>query len=77
MHACVMRWYKEAYHGSNQTAPSCTHCHHLVPPLLTTQILRPFMLRRLKESVATELPTKTEHVLRCPMAPYQVSEPMH
>lgn len=28
------------------------------------QVLRPFMLRRLKETVASELPQKREHVLR-------------
>ncbi|KAI8474646.1 MAG: P-loop containing nucleoside triphosphate hydrolase protein [Monoraphidium minutum] len=42
--------------------------------LLTSRlhtVLRPFMLRRLKESVAGELPGKTEVVLRCKMSPYQ------
>ncbi|WIA36756.1 hypothetical protein OEZ86_008024 [Tetradesmus obliquus] len=34
-------------------------------------VLRPFMLRRLKESVATELPQKSEVVLRCRLGPYQ------
>lgn len=34
------------------------------PPNLTpVQVLRPFMLRRLKETVATELPQKREHLL--------------
>jgi SNF2 family DNA or RNA helicase len=35
------------------------------------QVLRPFMLRRLKESVAGELPTKTERLLACAPSPYQ------
>ncbi|WIA16563.1 hypothetical protein OEZ85_013234 [Tetradesmus obliquus] len=42
--------------------------------LVTTRlhaVLRPFMLRRLKESVATELPQKSEVVLRCRLGPYQ------
>ncbi|KAF6263561.1 SNF2 family N-terminal domain-containing protein [Scenedesmus sp. NREL 46B-D3] len=34
-------------------------------------VLRPFMLRRLKETVATELPQKSEVVLRCRLGPYQ------
>jgi SNF2 family DNA or RNA helicase len=40
---------------------------------LFLQILRPFMLRRLKESVATELPTKLERVVHCGMSPYQAA----
>lgn len=36
------------------------------------QVLRPFVLRRLKESVATELPTKIERVLTCNPSPYQL-----
>ncbi|KAK9820162.1 hypothetical protein WJX72_006943 [[Myrmecia] bisecta] len=35
------------------------------------QVLRPFMLRRLKESVATELPDKVEHLLKVPASAYQ------
>jgi hypothetical protein len=35
------------------------------------QVLRPFVLRRLKEAVAGELPAKREVVLRCAPAPYQ------
>ena len=31
------------------------------------------MLHRLKESVATELPTKTERLLVCPMSAYQMA----
>ena len=34
-------------------------------------VLRPFMLRRLKESVATELPQKKEILLSCRPSPYQ------
>ncbi|KAG2497935.1 hypothetical protein HYH03_004197 [Edaphochlamys debaryana] len=37
------------------------------------QVLRPFMLRRLKESVASELPAKSEVVLRAHMGPYQAA----
>ena len=37
------------------------------------QVLRPFLLRRLKESVAGELPTKLERLVRVPPAPYQRS----
>ncbi|KAL4430828.1 hypothetical protein ABPG75_006084 [Micractinium tetrahymenae] len=35
------------------------------------QVLRPFMLRRLKESVASELPQKREHLLPVLPSPYQ------
>lgn len=35
------------------------------------QVLRPFMLRRLKEAVAGELPAKVEHLVPCRPAPYQ------
>ncbi|KAG1668599.1 hypothetical protein FOA52_001468 [Chlamydomonas sp. UWO 241] len=34
-------------------------------------VLRPFMLRRLKAAVATELPSKFERTLSCAMSPYQ------
>ncbi|EFJ44876.1 hypothetical protein VOLCADRAFT_30537, partial [Volvox carteri f. nagariensis] len=36
-------------------------------------VLRPFMLRRLKESVASELPAKSEVVLTAALGPYQAS----
>lgn len=36
-------------------------------------VLRPFMLRRLKESVACELPSKREETVVCAMAPYQAA----
>ena len=35
------------------------------------QVLRPFMLRRLKEAVAGELPAKVEHLVPCTPCPYQ------
>jgi SNF2 family DNA or RNA helicase len=41
--------------------------------LVVLQILRPFMLRRLKESVATELLTKLERVVHCGLSPYQAA----
>lgn len=37
------------------------------------QVLRPFMLRRLKESVAAELPGKEEVVLLCGQSAYQAA----
>ncbi|KAK9827652.1 hypothetical protein WJX81_004004 [Elliptochloris bilobata] len=35
------------------------------------QVLRPFILRRLKESVAAELPEKVERLVLCPASAYQ------
>ncbi len=35
-------------------------------------IIRPFVLRRLKKDVETELPGKYEHVIQCPMSRRQV-----
>lgn len=35
-------------------------------------IIRPFILRRLKKDVETELPGKYEHVIQCPMSRRQV-----
>ncbi|KAL4547969.1 hypothetical protein Ndes2526B_g07184 [Nannochloris sp. 'desiccata'] len=37
------------------------------------QVLRPFMLRRLKEAVAGELPAKVEHLVPCVPSPYQAA----
>ena len=37
------------------------------------QVLRPFMLRRLKEAVAGELPAKVEHLVPCRPSPYQTA----
>jgi SNF2 family DNA or RNA helicase len=35
------------------------------------QVLRPFMLRRTKAEVETELPGKSEHVVRCGLSAWQ------
>ncbi|GLI68496.1 hypothetical protein VaNZ11_012939 [Volvox africanus] len=35
------------------------------------QVLRPFLLRRTKREVASELPEKRRHVIRCPMSAWQ------
>ncbi|DBA90498.1 hypothetical protein WJX77_002407 [Trebouxia sp. C0004] len=35
------------------------------------QVLRPFMLRRTKREVEKELPSKTEHVVKCAMSAWQ------
>lgn len=52
-----------------RTCKRRTHPLPHPPPL--PQVLRPFMLRRLKEAVASELPGKREVVLRCGLSPYQ------
>jgi ATP-dependent helicase STH1/SNF2 len=36
------------------------------------KVLRPFLLRRLKRDVETELPDKIEHVLKCKLSPLQI-----
>jgi E1A-binding protein p400 len=38
-------------------------------------IIRPFILRRLKKDVETQLPGKFEHVVKCPLSRRQVSNP--
>ena len=35
------------------------------------QVLRPFMLRRTKAEVETELPGKAEHIVRCGLSAWQ------
>lgn len=35
------------------------------------KVLRPFLLRRLKKEVETELPEKTEYVIKCDMSALQ------
>lgn len=35
------------------------------------QVLRPFLLRRLKSQVLQQLPSKTEHVIRCELSAWQ------
>lgn len=35
------------------------------------QVLRPFMLRRTKREVEKELPSKTEHIVKCAMSAWQ------
>lgn len=44
--------------------------HHQNMTLLL-QVLRPFMLRRTKREVEKELPSKTEHVVKCAMSAWQ------
>lgn len=36
-------------------------------------IIRPFVLRRLKKDVETQMPGKFEHIVKCPMSRRQVS----
>ena len=38
---------------------------------LFLQVLRPFLLRRLKSEVETQLPKKYEHVIRCSLSKRQ------
>lgn len=35
------------------------------------QILRPFLLRRVKKDVLHQLPTKVERVIKCPLSAWQ------
>lgn len=35
------------------------------------QVLRPFILRRLKVEVEKQLPEKTEHIVKCPLSKRQ------
>uniref|UniRef100_A0AC34QL37 Uncharacterized protein n=1 Tax=Panagrolaimus sp. JU765 TaxID=591449 RepID=A0AC34QL37_9BILA len=35
------------------------------------KVLRPFLLRRLKKEVESQLPEKTEHIIKCDMSPLQ------
>ena len=35
------------------------------------KVLRPFLLRRLKKEVETQLPDKVEHIIRCEMSALQ------
>lgn len=39
--------------------------------LYILQVLRPFLLRRLKKDVEAELPDKVEHIIKCPMSALQ------
>ena len=43
----------------------------LVSQSVAAQVLRPFMLRRTKREVEKELPSKTEHVVKCAMSAWQ------
>lgn len=36
------------------------------------KVLRPFLLRRLKKDVESELPDKVETIIRCPMSQLQL-----
>jgi E1A-binding protein p400 len=36
-------------------------------------IIRPFILRRLKKDVETQMPGKFEHIIKCPLSRRQVS----
>ena len=37
-------------------------------------IIRPFVLRRLKKDVETQMPSKYEHIVKCPMSRRQVRQ---
>ncbi|KAL6769639.1 hypothetical protein ACKKBG_A31805 [Auxenochlorella protothecoides x Auxenochlorella symbiontica] len=55
----------------DESAALLTEEEQLVVTSRLHQVLRPFVLRRLKESVASQLPEKIEVLVRCPMSPYQ------
>jgi len=56
------------------TAPNAAVAdEEVVDPTLVTRALRPFLLRRTKENVASDLPPKTEQVLHCQMGASQRS----
>ncbi|KAF8065502.1 hypothetical protein HT031_003103 [Scenedesmus sp. PABB004] len=59
--------------GSSAEADLLSQEEYLLVSGRLHAVLRPFMLRRLKEAVATELPPKREVVLRVPISPYQAA----
>ena len=69
--------------AARSCAPSCCTAHPSTPPPHPppSQVLRPFLLRRLKESVASELPPKVGRHCGCrachPPPPYLSSQPAH
>lgn len=58
-------------------APGASSVLHAEQVLIITnrlhQVLRPFLLRRTKAVLKTELPSKTERAIACPMSEYQVA----
>eukprot|EP00798_Chlamydomonas_sp_ICE-L_P010150 gene10150-8053_t len=55
------------------TAKALSQEEYLLVTNRLHMVLRPFMLRRLKETVTKELPEKIEHLLQCGMSAYQAS----
>eukprot|EP00955_Chlamydomonas_euryale_P078338 363132-Chlamydomonas_euryale.AAC.18 len=61
----------DAHHPTEEEVSTLNAEEYLLVTSRLHLILRPFMLRRLKSAVATELPSKIERVLTCEMSPYQ------
>eukprot|EP00897_Mesotaenium_endlicherianum_P005993 jgi/Mesen1/5421/ME000269S04551 len=68
------QWFSKPFEGVNDGAPDqalLTEEENLLVINRLHQVLRPFMLRRLKERVESELPEKVEHLVRCEASAYQ------
>jgi helicase SWR1 len=61
--------------AADDSAPAASEVLHAEQVLVITnrlhQVLRPFLLRRTKDVLQAELPSKTEHSIACAMSPYQ------
>ncbi|GMH43061.1 hypothetical protein BSKO_10983 [Bryopsis sp. KO-2023] len=61
----------EKFSGDGEDADLLSEEESLLVTNRLHQVLRPFILRRLKSTVATDLPRKTEHLVPCTLSPYE------
>eukprot|EP00045_Choanoeca_perplexa_P018934 m.293609 g.293609 ORF g.293609 m.293609 type:complete len:1204 (+) comp26561_c0_seq1:142-3753(+) len=63
-------WFSAPFADSEESMTLDAEEKHLII-LQLHKILRPFLLRRLKKEVETQLPDKVEHVIKCDMSALQ------
>ncbi|XP_057834125.2 uncharacterized protein LOC131044739 isoform X2 [Cryptomeria japonica] len=68
------QWFSKPFENVAENSPDqalLTEEENLLIINRLHQVLRPFMLRRLKHKVENELPEKIEHLIRCEASAYQ------
>jgi len=69
---CSAQWFDAPLGtGSDDVGPSISEEEGLLLIHRLHQVLRPFLLRRVKKEVASQLPEKREYVLRCDLSAWQ------
>jgi ATP-dependent helicase STH1/SNF2 len=64
-------WFSSPFSGSSTGGAELNEEESLLMIKGLHKVLRPFLLRRLKKDVESELPDKVETIIKCPMSSLQ------